>query len=257
MSSTTARPVPRYASAPRRFHGDAAMSGDVRRDHKGGQRAGAGAAAAGGAEGGGAAAEDARPGGAGSDLCALSGALHAVRLARDARGALARGAGARGRVALASAGRAGVVRYSEIALDRLRGELLVADVERGARTDRRRWRPCTFFVDDHALCWESSRLPLVAVRSVAVRRAASAEFAIEASEREPLELRAASAEEMLRWVQKLRRGATEAARIHLRDFGWAPGRRRLLAATSEEELRAHEHVASPPAAASKRRGWFG
>ena len=89
-----------------------------------------------------------------------------------------------------------------------------------------------------------------------MRRAASAEFAIEAAEREPLELRAASAEEMLRWVQKLRRGATEAARKHLRDFGWAPGRRRLLAATSEEELRAHKHVASPPAAA-KRRGWFG
>ena len=147
--------------------------------------------------------------------------------------------------------------YLARSLNRLRGELLVADVQRGARTETRRWRPCTFFVDDHALCWESSRLPLVAVRSVAVRRAASAEFAIEASEREPLELRAASAEEMLRWVQKLRRGATEAARKHLRDFGWAPGRRRLLAATSEEELRAHEHVASPPAAAAKRRGWFG
>ena len=146
--------------------------------------------------------------------------------------------------------------YLARSLDRLRGELLVADVQRGTRTDKTNWRPCTFFVDDHALCWESSRLPLVAVRSVAVRRAASAEFAIEAAEREPLELRAASAEEMLRWVQKLRRGATEAARCHLRDFGWAPGRRRLLAATSEEELRAHEHVASPPAAA-KRRGWFG
>ena len=116
--------------------------------------------------------------------------------------------------------------YLARSLDRLRGELHVADVERGARTDRRRWRPCTFFVDGHALCWESSRLPLVAVRSVAVRRAASAEFAIEAAEREPLELRAASAEEMLRWVQKLRRGATEAARKPLRDFGWAPGRRR-------------------------------